>query len=166
MIELVKRFFSKESMSPLPERSSGSSHDVRVATCALFLEMAHIDGEFNESEKEQIIQTLKEEHGLSSEAVAELLKAAKEELKGSIDLWQFTNLINQNYSLDEKIRIIEMVWQLAYTDGTLDKHEDYLLHKLGNLLRLTHKQLIEAKLKVIERNNPGGQSEPEDSGMN
>ena len=154
MIELVKRFFSKESMSPLPEQSSGSSHDVRVATCALFLEMAHIDGEFNESEKEQVIQTLKEEHGLSSEAVAELLKAAKEELKGSIDLWQFTNLINQNYSLDEKIRIIEMVWQLAYTDGTLDKHEDYLLHKLGNLLRLTHKQLIEAKLKVIEGNNP------------
>ena len=128
--------------------------------------MAHIDGEFNESEKEQIIQTLKEDHGLSSEAVAELLKAAKEELKGSIDLWQFTNLINQNYSLDEKIRIIEMVWQLAYTDGTLYKHEDYLLHKLGNLLRLTHKQLIEAKLKVIEGNNPEGKTEPEDSGMN
>jgi uncharacterized tellurite resistance protein B-like protein len=118
------------------------------------MEMAHIDGEFSDSEKEKIIQTLKEEHGLSEEAVAELLKAAKEELKGSIDLWQFTNLINQNYSLEEKIRIIEMVWQLAYTDGTLDKHEDYLLHKMANLLRLTHKQLIEAKLKVLEGNNP------------
>jgi uncharacterized tellurite resistance protein B-like protein len=154
MIELVKKFFSKESMSPMPEQRSVTSHDVRVATCALFLEMAHIDGEFNDSEKEQIIQTLKEDHGLSSEAVAELLKAAKEELKGSIDLWQFTNLINQNYSLEEKIRIMEMVWQLAYTDGTLDKHEDYLLHKMANLLRLTHKQLIEAKLKVLEENNP------------
>ena len=154
MIELVKKYFSKENRGPIPERSSGTSHDVRVATCALFLEMAQIDGEFNNSEKEQIIQTLKEDHGLSSEAVAELLKAAKEELKGSIDLWQFTNLINQNYSLEEKIRIIEMVWQLAYTDGTLDKHEDYLLHKMANLLRLTHKQLIEAKLKVLEGNNP------------
>ncbi len=154
MIELVKKFFSKENISPIPERSNRSSHDVRVATCALLLEMAHIDGEFNDSEKEQIIQTLKEDHGLSSEAVTELLKAAKEELKGSIDLWQFTNLINQNYSLEEKIRIIEMVWRLAYTDGTLDKHEDYLLHKMANLLRLTHKQLIEAKLKVLEGNNP------------
>ena len=154
MIELVKKFFSKENISPIPERSNGSSHDVRVAACALLLEMAHIDGEFSDSEKEQIIQTLKEDHGLSSEAVTELLKAAKEELKGSIDLWQFTNLINQNYSLEEKIRIIEMVWRLAYTDGTLDKHEDYLLHKMANLLRLTHKQLIEAKLKVLEGNNP------------
>jgi len=154
MIELVKKFFSKENISPIPERNNGSSHDVRVATCALFLEMAYIDGEFNDSEKEQIIQTLKEDHWLSSDAVADLLKAAKEELKGSIDLWQFTNLVNQNYSLEEKIRIIEMVWQLAYTDGTLDKHEDYLLHKMANLLRLTHKQLIEAKLKVLDGNNP------------
>ena len=157
MIELIKKFFSKENMSPTPERSSGSSHDVRVATCALFLEMAHIDGEFNDAEKEHIIQILKEDQGLSSEAVAELLKAAKEELKGSIGLWQFTNLINQNYSLEEKIQIIEMVWQLAYTDGTLDKHEDYLLHKMANLLRLTHKQLIEAKLKVLKGNNPSSQ---------
>jgi uncharacterized tellurite resistance protein B-like protein len=154
MIELVKKFFSKENMSPVPEQSSGTSHDVRVATCALFLEMAHIDGEFNDSEKEHIIQTLKKDLGLSPEAVAELLEAAKEELKGSIDLWQFTNLINQNYSLEEKIRIIEMIWQLAYTDGTLDKHEDYLLHKMANLLRLTHKQLIEAKLKVLKGNTP------------
>ncbi len=154
MIELVKKFFSKDNISPMPEPRRGTSHDVRVATCALLLEMAHIDGEFDDSEKEQIIQTLKQVHGLSEEAVAELLKAAKEELKGSIDLWQFTNLINQNYSLEEKNRIIEMVWQLAYTDGTLDKHEDYLLHKMANLLRLTHKQLIEAKLKVLHGDNP------------
>ena len=154
MIELVKKFFSKDNISPMPEPHRGTSHDVRVATCALLLEMAHIDGEFSDSEKDQIIQTLKQDHGLSEEAVAELLKASKEELKGSIDLWQFTNLVNQNYSLEEKIRIIEMVWQLAYTDGTLDKHEDYLLHKMANLLRLTHKQLIEAKLKVLQGDNP------------
>ena len=79
------------------------------------------------------------------------------ELKGSIDLWQFTNLINQNYSLEEKIRIIEMVWKIAYADGKLDKHEDYFLHKLSNLLRLTQKQLIEAKLKIL---NDSGTKEP------
>ena len=154
MIELVKKFFSKDNISPMPESSRETSHDVRVAACALLLEMAHIDGEFNDSEKEQIIQTLEEDHGLSEEAAAELLKAAKEELKGSIDLWQFTNLINRNYSLEEKIRIIEMVWLLAYADGILDKHEDYLLHKMANLLRLTHKQLIEAKLRVLHGDNP------------
>ena len=66
----------------------------------------------------------------------------------SIDLWQFTNLINQNYSTDEKLQIIETMWKIVYADGRLDKHEDYLVHKLSNLLRLTHKQLIDAKLRV------------------
>ena len=48
--------------------------------------------------------------------------------------------------------IVEMVWKIAYADGFLDKHEDYLVHKLANLLRLTHKQLIDVKLKIIQRN--------------
>ena len=165
MIELVKKFFSKETIatSTLPEPSRDTSHDVRVATCALLLEMAHIDGEFSDSEKEQILQTLRDVYGLSQEAIAELLKAAEEELKGSIDLWQFTNLINQNYSLEEKVGIIEMVWRLAYADGTLDKHEDYLLHKMANLLRLTHKQLIDAKLKVLHGDTPSKDPSPEDT---
>ena len=47
-----------------------------------------------------------------------------------------------------KLRIIEMFWKVAYADGRLDSHEDYLIHKLGKLLRLSHKQLIDAKLKT------------------
>ena len=155
VIELVKKFFSKESTSPSAGSNKGTTRDVRVAACALFLEMAHIDGEFSDSEKDNIIQTLKKDYDLSEEAVLELLKAADEQLKGSVDLWQFTNLINQNYSLEEKLGVIEMIWRLAYADGTLDKHEDYLLHKMANLLRLTHKQLIDAKLKVLHGDNSG-----------
>ncbi|UCD87713.1 MAG: TerB family tellurite resistance protein [Desulfobacterales bacterium] len=148
MIDLVKRFFNKGREEGLSVREAGTSHDIRVATCALFLEMSHIDGEFSESEREYIMSILKKDYGLSGEYTAALLEAAHEELKGSIDLWQFTNLINQNYSVAEKLQIIETIWRIAYTDGKLDKHEDYLLHKLAKLLRLTHKQLIEAKLKA------------------
>ena len=111
--------------------------------------MANIDGKFSDSEKESIISILKNNYNLSDEHANALIKAADEELKNSIDLWQFTNLINQNYSIDEKVQIIETVWQVVYTDGKLDKYEDYLMHKLAKLLRLSHKQLIDAKLKVI-----------------
>jgi uncharacterized tellurite resistance protein B-like protein len=111
--------------------------------------MANIDGEFSESEKDNIVTILKKDYDLSNEHAAALLEASNEELKGSIDLWQFTNRINQNYSMEEKVRIIETIWEIAYVDGKLDKHEDYLAHKLAKLLRLTHKQLIDAKLRVI-----------------
>jgi len=148
MMDLVKKFFGKGGQEYPSDQRKQPVHDVRIATCALLLEMSNIDGEFSELERKSIISILKRDFDLSDEHAASLLEASKEELEGSIDLWQFTNLINQNYSIDEKIRVIETVWDVVYADGKLDKHEDYLVHKLANLLRLTHKQLIDAKLKV------------------
>jgi len=146
MIDLLKKFFQK---SQDIEKKEQPPQDPRIATCALLLEMANIDGEFSESEKESILKILKKEYQLSDDHTAALVQAADEELKRSIDLWHFARLINQNYSEEEKIKIIEVIWHVIYTDGILDKHEDYLVHKLAKLLRLSHKQLIDAKLKVI-----------------
>jgi len=148
MIDILKKFFSKNEPAVGPHEKD-ETHDIRIATCAIFLEMANIDGEFSQPERDHIIQTMKSTYGLAHEDVLEILEASEKELEGSIDLWQFTNLINRNYSLEEKIQIIEMAWGLAYTDGLLDQHEDYMVHKLANLLRLSHKQLIDAKLKVL-----------------
>ncbi len=150
MTNLVKKFFGKSTTDSSRDEEGEKPHNIRVATCALLIEMSNIDGEFSESERESIISVLKKDYDLSDENAIALVEASNEELKGSIDLWQFTNLINQNYSMEEKLWIIETVWRIAYTDGKLDKHEDYLVHKLAKLLRLTHKQLIEAKLKVKE----------------
>ena len=150
MIDLVKRFFSQGPQGSDTGKEGEAPHDIRIATCALFLEMSCIDGEFSDSEREYVVSILKRDFGLSDEHADALLEAAHGELKESIDLWRFTNLINQNYSLDEKLRIIETIWRIAYTDGRLDKHEDYLVHKLAKLLRLNHKQLIDAKLRAKE----------------
>jgi len=149
MMNLMERFFGKKTKVRSSGEEKTTTHDTRVATCALFLEMAGIDGAFSESERERIISILRRDFGLSDESVTELLEASNDELAHSIDLWQFTNLINQHYLMEEKIRIIEMVWKIVYVDGKLDKHEDYLVHKLAKLLRVTHKQLIDAKVKIL-----------------
>jgi len=131
----------------------GSAHDIQVATCALFLELASIDGEFSREERDSILALLKAEFQLSNEDVQALTAEAEKQLRDKIDMWQFTNLINQNYSDDEKIRVVELLWRIVYSDGRLDAHEDYLLHKLAKLLRLQHDQLIDAKLKILHDNS-------------
>ena len=78
-----------------------------------------------------------------------MIESSEAELEKSIDLWQFTNCINQNYPIEDKLKVIEIVWEVAYSDGRLEQHEDYLAHKLATLLRLSHKQLIDAKLKIL-----------------
>jgi uncharacterized tellurite resistance protein B-like protein len=149
MVDLLKKIFTKTTNGASTGKSVRTSPDVRLATCALLLEMANIDGRFSKLEKERIVELLRNNYQLSAEHAAALMKAAEDELEKSIDLWQFAKLINENYSTEEKIKVIETVWQVVYTDGILDKHEDYLVHKLANLLRLSHKQLIDAKLKVL-----------------
>ena len=148
MLDIVKRFFNKSSAADSEETDRSTSHDVRIATCALFLEMARIDETFTDAELETIISIMKEKYGLSPVHSDALIAEADRELENSVDLWQFARLINQHYSTEEKIEIIETLWQMVFVDGKMDGYEHYLMNKLKNLLRLSHGQLIDAKLKV------------------
>lgn len=151
MIGLLKNIFMNEFKGNIPKGSATQPHRLHVATCAILLEMAKIDGEFDDSEKQDIIEIFKDKYTLTDEEITCLIEASEEELEKSIDLWQFANQINKNYGSDEKVRIVETIWQVAYADGRLDKHEDYLLHKLSRILNISHKDLIEAKLKALDR---------------
>lgn len=68
-----------------------------------------------------------------------------------MDLYQFTKIVNQQSSLQEKIRMVELAWQIIYADTELNRYEDHFVHKLARLLRLQHEDLIQAKLKVLNR---------------
>ena len=149
MIDIVKRFFSNTAAEVSKDANHKTEHDLRVATCALFLEMAHIDETFTQEELETILTILKEKYGLSQEHADALVAEADKELAESVDLWRFARLINENYTIDEKLEIIEILWQMVYVDGKMDKYEHYLMNKLKNLLRLSHDQLIDVKLKVL-----------------
>ena len=149
MLDVVKRFFGKAATEVSKDANQNTEHDIRVATCALFVEIARIDEKFTAAEMETILSILKQKYGLSQDHADALIAEAERELEKSVDLWQFTKLINENYSNEEKIKIIEIFWQIVYVDGKMDQHEHYLMNKLQNLLRLTHDQLITAKLKVL-----------------
>jgi len=149
MLDSLKRFFSPTAAGEPGASGSDPEHDVRIATCALFLEMARIDGKFTREEMETVLSIMKEKYGLSGEHADALVADADKELEDSVDLWQFARLINENYSIDEKLEIIETLWQMVYVDGKMDEYEHYLMSKLKNLLRLSHDQLIGAKKKVL-----------------
>jgi len=151
MIDKLKRFFSQSKPNDSQDASLVSEHDVHVAVCALFVEMARIDKTFTPAEMETILTILKEKYGLSQEHADALMAEADRELEQSVDLWQFARLINENYSTAEKIEIIEILWQMVFVDGKMDEYEHYLMNKLKNLLRLSQDQLIDAKLRVMHQ---------------
>ena len=149
MIDIVKKFFGKPSPVDTAIDHQTGEHDLYVAVCALCIEIARIDNEFTPQELDALLSILKKKYHLSMDNAEALIASADKALEDSVDLWQFAQLINENYTIDEKLAIIEILWQVVYIDGKMDEHEHYLMNKLSILLRLSHNQLIDAKLKIL-----------------
>lgn len=146
MLDLIKNIFSG-SADNKPDLEK-SREDAHVALCVLLLEAAHVDGECSNEEKEHVAETLIKECNIPKEQIDELIASGYQERKESVDLFRFTRYMNNNFSKAEKIAAMEAVWRIIHIDGRLESHEDHFAHKLANLLRLTHKELIDAKLKA------------------
>ncbi len=148
MIKILKKYIQSASESCTTLNPQEKEERIKVAVCALLLEVAHADDEFSSDERDHIMSTIKDKFEITDQEAKGLLQNAETERSKSIDLWHFTNLINDNYSIDEKFHLIELLWEIVYADETLDQHEDYLLHKLQYLLNLDHEHLIAAKLRA------------------
>ncbi|MFC2169756.1 TerB family tellurite resistance protein [Acidobacteriota bacterium] len=147
MFNLKKRLLKKENIGSQLQVLDEYER-IQIATCAILLEVAKSDDEFSSIEKAAITTIFKEEFKISAEAAEGLMEIARKKREESIDLWEFTHLINENYSSEEKKKIVEAAWKVIYADDKLDKYEDHLVHKLARLLRLRHSDLIEAKLRA------------------
>lgn len=130
------------------ESAEDREFKLKVATSVILLEAATADSHFSQEEQDKIVEILKSRFQMNDESVKELIHESKQERKESTDLWYFTNLINDNLDNGEKYNLMEEVWEVIYSDGTLDKFENYIAHKLLSMLNLDHSKFIELKMKV------------------
>ena len=125
-------------------------HDpLRLATAAVLLDIAYADGEFTPSEDGNVVGFLTQRFDLSPDDARELLEAADEIRKNTVDHFALTNYIRKNAPLSERIEIVKTMWRLVYSDGKLSEYEAYLVRKLADLLGLEHHVMIDAKSAVL-----------------
>jgi uncharacterized tellurite resistance protein B-like protein len=142
-------------LSSQPAEAETSRHDrIQVAVAVLLLEMAHADKNFQSLEERLIEDLLQQKFAISVEAARELMEAADQVRSESFDMHQFTRLINVHFSLEEKLEVMEGLWRLVYADGELDKYEDALARQLTTLLRISPRQAIDLKVRVLDEIDP------------
>ena len=145
MLSIFKKFFEGPGGDRKEEDKEAR---LRTATCALLLEAATADDSFSDTEQEKVVEILKSRFGMTDEAVKELIQESKRERRDEPDIWYFTNLINQNLTNEEKYELMEEIWEVIYSDGTLGEFENYLAQKLYRMLNIDHSKFIELKMKV------------------
>ena len=131
MIDAIKDFFNTAMLPAVEDETSTIDEDVRLAACALLLEVAYADDDFSDQERQHLESELGRRFGLEAKDTDRLLTLAQEEREDAVDLWQFTRLITE------------------HSDGTLQDREVYFMRKICNLLRLEPGYLAQARQRFL-----------------
>ncbi len=155
MFEAFRKFVS--------ELTDGDKHpsrfgedDYRLAAAALLVHTAAIDGVISDVERENLHALIKRAFGLDEATTDELVAEASVVEQELIDLYHFTSRINR--SLDEagRLRIVEMMWEIVYSDGRVSEFEDNLLWRAADLLGVSSRERIELRQRVAENRTKVG----------
>jgi uncharacterized tellurite resistance protein B-like protein len=134
-----------------PDMQAGpDQHGLQLATAALLFEMLRADDDEHPEERRALELALQACFALDESETRQLAQLAEREAAESVSLYQFTGLINRHFSPDEKIRVVEMLWQIAYADARLDRYEEALVRKIAELIHVPHREFIQAKHRVVE----------------
>ena len=148
MLGAIQRFFDGRIDPGHRDVRQSDSHRLQVATGALLIEMMRTDVDCTEGEREVVVTALRNKFELTPEETHDLVELAEAEAEEAIDHYQFTTLIKTGFSPEQKRKVVEYLWAVAYADENVDKHEEYLVRKIANLIGVSHKDFIEAKLRV------------------
>ena len=151
MLNKLSRFIERHLQPASGASPVLSDHQKQLAVAALLIEVAIADHQFSETELSNLGVILDRKFSLSRDELAELINLAKNETNHATSLHQFTQLINQYCTTEEKFRLMKAMWEMAYADGDLNKYEDYIIRKVADLIYVPHTEFIRAKSVVKAR---------------
>lgn len=153
MLNNIKQFFNQNlipasSVLPNGESDEAGTHATRLALAALLVEVAESDYRDAPEEHLMLLNIVKETFKLPQDEANEIIELARKEHENSTDYFQFTRLINDNYSAEQKIQLVESLWRVAFSDHHLDKYEEHVIRRIADLLYVSHSDFMSSKLRV------------------
>lgn len=149
MLRAIRRFF-EDNIQTVAGKAADSEQALRLATAALLIEMTRADHEVDERERRAVAESVQRIFNLDAQQTQTLLQLAEQEAKQATSLFQFTRLVDKHFSVEQKKRVLEMLWRVAYADAHKDKHEEHLVRKIADLLHLGEVDFAYTRHKVEE----------------
>ena len=145
MLRALKGFFGG---NPAVAAQATREAELKLATAVLLVEVARADFAEGGLEIDTVTRLLEQHLGIGRAEVEALVADARREADAQATLQGFTRQLHEELGRDEKLKIVEMLWRVALSDGTLEKHEDHLIRKVAGLLYVSHGDLIRVRNRV------------------
>jgi uncharacterized tellurite resistance protein B-like protein len=147
MINRIKLLFSNN----IQEAEGSEIGKLEAASAALLVEAACMDGHFDEKERKKIVSLMKANFGLNNEESETLVNETQSVMEQTGDLYSFTRVIKNRFDQQERIQMIEMLWEVAFADGNVDYYESNLISRIAGLIYVNDIDRGEAKKRVMAR---------------
>ena len=130
--------------------------DIRLSVAVLLVEMGRQDDQFDPKERAVIERLLTQKFDLAPDECAQLLAAGEARAKEMVQLHGHTSAIFEHMAPEERVGLVEMLWDVAYADGVLDPEEDLLIRRIAGLIHVTDRERVLAKQRAVARLNARG----------
>jgi uncharacterized tellurite resistance protein B-like protein len=147
MIDRVLDFLTGRA----PPTVAAGADELALAVAALLIEAARMDDDFNGEERATIERLLAERFKLTPAAVQALVEEAEAAVHHSTQFFPFTQEICKRLEPEARVQIIEMLWEVAYADGSLDPHEDMLLRRIAGLIYVSDGERGAARKRALAK---------------
>ncbi len=145
---LLERLFGADGTAhPVP---AGFRED-QVAAAALLVEAACSDGKFGETERQVIATSLARHFGLSASQAEDLLERAERTARDAVEWHGFTHAVKEATSPEERVDLIELLWEVVLADGKVHDYEASLIRRICGLLYVSGRESAEARNRARER---------------
>ncbi|MEQ8746522.1 TerB family tellurite resistance protein [Pyruvatibacter sp.] len=143
MLDRIVAFLERR---PDADQSGSDPFSVKqVAAAALMVEGARLDKDFDASERAAMERIVGERFELNADDASTLIDIAYARQSANYDNWQFANAVKKNFSPEEQIDILSMMWEVAYADGELHRFEVHQIKSVASQLGLSDADLEKAR---------------------
>jgi uncharacterized tellurite resistance protein B-like protein len=158
MLDSIRRFFNERiSRDMASDSSEASDHALRLAAAALLFEVVRADAEVREEERTVMRTAIQSAFALDAAEADELVGLAEEESRRAVSVYEFTSLVDRHFAPEQKKRVVELLWLVAFADAEKHAQEEALVRKIAGLLHVPHPDFIDAKRRARSASEAGGE---------
>ncbi|NWG73945.1 MAG: TerB family tellurite resistance protein [Rubrivivax sp.] len=155
MLRTLKDLFdSLLPPSPAAPAADGE-HALQLATAVLLVEVMRSAPEVGADERRAVVDALRATFALGADEIERLIELAEQTARDASDYFRFTSRINEGFDMAQKVRMIELMWRVAYADGKLGAHEQHVLWRIADLLHVPHGAYVNAKMRARDAMGAG-----------
>lgn len=150
MFDALKRFVAEVTGTQTHARPFGED-DYRLAAAALLIHLAKVDGICSLAERRRLEALIEERFGLDAQKAAELTAVAEQADRKAVDFYQFTSLLKHTLDANGRLKVVEMLWEIAFADGAVHELEENTIWRLAELLGVSSRDRILLRQRVAEK---------------